>query len=122
MPERVNNEAKGKATFDFKERESVPHVTEFQDKYRGRFDPNNIGRLNDQLLKDLRSAHFDFKDDENFRGITEYKDHYIKQLGLGVDRTFDDNKLRKGNFKLGELPGDYRTIYRDKFKNPPNNY
>jgi hypothetical protein len=122
IPEKVNNEAKGKSTFDFKEREHVNHLTEFQDKYRGRFDPNAIGQLNEKLLKDLRSVHFDYRDDEHFRGQSEYKDHYIKQGNMGVDRTFDDNKLRKGNFKLGDLPGEYRTIYRDKFKYPANNY
>jgi hypothetical protein len=117
----VNNEKWGKSTFDFKEREGIPMVTEFQDNFRNRFDTSYIGKMDADLAKDLRSVHFDIKDDERFRGMSEYKEHYIKTHGDAIgQQTLSDNKLRRGNFNLGDLPGDYRTIYRDKFKYPPN--
>jgi hypothetical protein len=98
-------------------------VTEFQDHYRGKFDRDMIGKMDENLLKDLRSIHFDIKDDEKFRGVSEYKGNYQKQRGdLGQADLLSDNKLRKGNFKLGDMPNDYRTIYRDKYKFPQNNY
>jgi hypothetical protein len=113
----------GMATHNFKEREAVPMVTEFQDHFRGKFDPSMIGKMDMELLKDLRSIHFDIKDDEKFRGQSEYKGNYTKQRKDGITgELLSDNKLRRGNFKIGEGPGDYRTIYRDKYKFPQNNY
>lgn len=124
LPEKVNNVFRGKSTYDFKEREAVPLVTEFQDNYRNRFDVDAIGKMDMNLLKDLRAIHYDIKDDEHFRGVSEYRDNFIKmQAGLAHGQTLSDNKLRKGNFKIGDQTvGEYRTIYRDKYKYPPNNY
>lgn len=98
-------------------------VTEFQDHFRGKFDRDMIGKMDENLLKDLRSIHFDIKDDEKFRGLSEYKGNYTKQRqDRMAAELLTDNKLRKGNFKLGDLPGEYRTIYRDKYRLPQNNY
>jgi hypothetical protein len=119
----VNNQGKGNPTFDFKERGNVAMVTEFQDNYRNRYKQCDPAKLDLQLLKDLRSIHFDIKDDEHFRGASEYKSNYLKKNALAMGANpVSDAKLRKGNIHLGETELDYRTIYRDKYKHPPNNY
>ena len=95
IPAKVNNEVKGKATYDFKETDKVKMVTEFQDNFRNRFDPNAAGKMDIRLLRDLRSVHYDIKDDEHFRGVSEYRENYIKmRAGIGAEKTLSDNKLR----------------------------
>lgn len=109
---------------NLKERDDIKHVTEFQDNFRDRYNQATRAKIDEQLLKDLRAIHYDIKDDELFRGVSEYKGNYQRANSAAAvgEQTISDYKLRKGNFKLGDGPAEYRTMYRDKYKLPQNNY